>query len=385
MPSEVEEGDAQAVHGANESAHVPAEDVEARTAHAAKIPFKPSAKGIAEHNITHLHYRDWCPICVRACGVSAPHFKDVDRSEHAVPAVCADYCLVCRDPKLEDEADDDDDVVEEPEEDSEREATARKERATILNVKDVLTGCLRPHLVPRKGVAGCSWIAREVAKDLALWGHNNCIFKSDQERSIVAVYNEVAQLHVPYRLIPENSPKGDSQANGVIERGNRSLKNQIRVFLFAREAYLNKKIDLRHNIVAWIIQHAGFVLTHYQVGKDGRTAYERLKGKKMNIELCKLGKKIFYMPLKVGNGLASAEARYKTGVWLGVDEKTSEIFVGTPDGDVVKARSTKRRPDEDRWDAELIQNITGFPWNLSGVGSAPGVTFEEREVGDGEG
>ena len=110
---------------------------------------------------------------------------------------------------------------------------SRNERATILNIKDVFSSCLRPHLVPKKGVVGCPWVAKEIAQDIVLWGHNNCILKTDQERSIKAVCNEVAQLHVLYRLIPESSPKGDSQANGLIERGNRSLKKQICVFLFA--------------------------------------------------------------------------------------------------------------------------------------------------------
>ena len=106
MPNEVEEGDAEVVGDANEPAlGGSADDVEARPALTAKIPLKPCAKGIAEHNATHVHYWDWCPICVRACGVSAPHFKEVDRSEHAVPAVCADYAIVCRDTRLEDEAD----------------------------------------------------------------------------------------------------------------------------------------------------------------------------------------------------------------------------------------------------------------------------------------
>ena len=104
------------------------------------------------------------------------------------------------------------------------------------------------------------------------------------------------------------------------------MKNQIRVLLFALEAYLGKKIDLRHCIMSWIVQHAGFVLTHYQVGKDGRTALERLRGKKLNVELCELGEKVFYMPLKMGNGIASADARFRTGIWLGIDDYDGGVY-----------------------------------------------------------
>ena len=144
MPNDVDEGDMNTAGNASEPAHeVPAEDVEARAAQAARIPYAPSAKDIARHNTTHLQYRDWCPICVRACGVFAPHFKDVDRSDHSVAAVCADDCFVCRDPKLEEEAEaeekDEDDGEDKPEGDAEIEDRPRKERATILNIKDVVS------------------------------------------------------------------------------------------------------------------------------------------------------------------------------------------------------------------------------------------------------
>ena len=118
--------------------------------------------------------------------------------------------------------------------------------------------------------------------------------------------------------MPDNFPKGDSQSNGLIERANRSLKGQVRVFLLALESNLKKKIDLRHPMVAWMVTHAGFVITHYEVGKDGRTAYERLKGKSCKIDLCELGENLHYMPLKTGGGgLASTDARYRPGIWLG--------------------------------------------------------------------
>ena len=39
------------------------------------------------------------------------------------------------------------------------------------------------------------------------------------------------------------------------------------------------KIDATHSIWPWIAEHAGFLLTRFEVGRDGKTAYERLKGK----------------------------------------------------------------------------------------------------------
>ena len=162
---------------------------------------------------------------------------------------------------------------------------------------DFQTGCVRPHLVPRKGIAGVEWIGKALADDLTLWGHNNCVFRSDQEVAIVAVYNAVARMRAPYRLVPEHSPKGDSQANGSIEVANKSVKGQFRVLLIALGAHLGVKSDLRHPVAAWFVVHVGYLLTHYEVGKDGRTSYERLNGERIGVDLCEAGEKIHYMPL----------------------------------------------------------------------------------------
>ena len=37
-------------------------------AKAAQAPKQPTSQEILEHNVTHLPYRSWCPICVQARG-----------------------------------------------------------------------------------------------------------------------------------------------------------------------------------------------------------------------------------------------------------------------------------------------------------------------------
>ena len=47
-------------------------------------------------------------------------------------------------------------------------------------------------------------------------------------------------------------------------------------------------------------------------------------------------------------------------MWLGHNRGSSEVLIGTPDG-VVRARAVKRKPEEERWRADAILNITGTP------------------------
>ena len=42
-------------------------------------PRLPSQREVDEHNLTHLPYRNWCPICVRAKGKDLDHRVAVDR------------------------------------------------------------------------------------------------------------------------------------------------------------------------------------------------------------------------------------------------------------------------------------------------------------------
>ena len=103
------------------------------------------------------------------------------------------------------------------------------------------------------------------------------------------------------------------------------------------------------------------------------------------LSFCEFGEKMHYMPLKVSNvGVAPAEARYQTGISLGVDERSSERMVATEDGIVVSARSIERLPQEDRWDSAEIQNMRGAQWKLEGEDEALAVVFREHDQAGAE-
>ena len=49
------------------------------------------------------------------------------------------------------------------------------------------------------------------------------------------------------------------------------------------------KIPVTHPVITWLVPHAADLLTKFVVGKDGRTGYERIKGKKYIGELLEFG------------------------------------------------------------------------------------------------
>ena len=49
------------------------------------------------------------------------------------------------------------------------------------------------------------------------------------------------------------------------------------------------------------------------------------------------------------------------GIWLGINGRTEEVFIGTERG-VVKCRTIKRLPEDKCWDASLIHKMQGATW-----------------------
>ena len=90
------------------------------------------------------------------------------------------------------------------------------------------------------------------------------------------------------------------------------------------------------------------VYSRYEVGEDGKTAYERQKGRKCNLEVVQLGELVRCKKLgETSQERKSLESTWFEGVWLGHARGSSEALAGTNDG-VVRAWTIRRMPDVER-------------------------------------
>ena len=109
-------------------------------------------------------------------------------------------------------------------------------------------------------------------------GYNEVVLKCDQESSLVKVIENAKTHRGPHtQTMVEHSAVGDSQANGLIERANRSVEGQVRTMISALEEKLNSKINGTDTVIPWLILHAGTILNVFTVGKEGKTPHERLR------------------------------------------------------------------------------------------------------------
>ena len=303
-------------------------------------PLLPSKTEVEEHELTHLPYRNWCSHCVRAKGKAADHRRQQDRIRD-VREVHMDYCFVgsnlvsdAQDAKLH----------------------------SILVVKDRETKMIMGTVVPKK-CATHEFVAKRVAAFIDELGLSNCkvTIKTDQEPAIKNLVDDIKRARLGVETFHEHSPVGSSASNGVIERGVQTLEGQVRVLKDALEQRWKTKIGDEQKVLAWLVEYAAVLINRFEVGHDGRTPYERLRGKSSRMLGVEFGEKLMFRRQPIGARLAKLESLWDEGVFLGYRSQSGEYMVGTKDG-AFKTRTIKREPEERRWSAESIAMVVGTPW-----------------------
>ena len=113
----------------------------------------------------------------------------------------------------------------------------------------------------------------------------------------------------------------------------------------------------------WLVRWAAMLLSRYGKGKDGKTPYERQRGRKCELDLVPFGEIVLYRLPEVATDRHQAlEPRWDKGVWLGYARHSSEVLIGTPKG-IIKAWSIRRQPEGQQEDGELVKALRGSPTN----------------------
>ena len=308
------------------------EDVtEARLAKRKADPKLPTKEEVDTHNITHIPPRCWCSHCIRGRGVSDPHKRVVD--ERLFPRISFDYFFM-----------------------GQHDA---EDTLPLIAIKDSESRAVFSHALEAKGVN--DYAIAQCCADVTSLGYRRVVFKSDQEPALVALLKAVAVKLEGVEVVPEESPVGESQANGEVENAIREIGKQIRTIKDFCEHKYGTTIHNRHPLLAWLVQHASALLTRFVVGSDGKTAFEIIRGKRYKRPLVPFGEQVHFMPLKSSGRLNKLEPRFETGVFVGIRDRSDEILVMTSTG-VYKARTFKRKPEEERWDAGFLSTCVGLPW-----------------------
>ena len=317
-------------------------------------PTAPSRQEVLEHNCTHIPFRSWCAHCVRGKAKANKHSITGGSEASDIPIVSFDYAFLSdRDGRavvegdepriVEDDLSSDDAVIK------------------VLVARDSKSKMCTAIPVNQKGLDPTEWSVRECLKFLEFLGHKKLIMKSDQEEALNAVLRRVRLYRrANTQNMQENREVANSQANGMVERTIQSVEGQLRTLRSAFEDRTGSKVKLSSCIFPWMVIHAANLISLYEIGKDGKVPFQRLRGRKMHPDMVEFGECVHFQPLDY-KSMGSAEIRWKDGVFVGIRMHTGEKLVATSDG-IYKARSIRRKIEDQRWSVEEINKITGTPW-----------------------
>ena len=242
----------------------------------------------------------------------------------------------------------------------------------ILVVKDKRTQMVAATFVDSKGAT--PYAVKFAAAFLKNLSYRKVVLKSDGEHSIMAL-KEAAAREAAIESVPEESPPGDHQANGLVENAIREVKRQIRVLRSALEEKVGRVLPDEDPMLAWLPRQAADLLNRYKKGADGRTPEVRRSGKQWRKPAIAFGERLYFR--EVGEGTRVL----KEGRYVGHHGRTGSLMLMTSQG-VKRGIGFRRMPNADRWDPTGWDQLRGIPWELSAPRPAAGerLISEDRLV-----
>ena len=326
---------------------VDAEEEEGGQVKVRRAPKGPTKKEREEHEATHIPYRDWCSHCVRGRAPNRPHRRAdaaqaKDEESRRVPRISMDYFFMAQEGE-------------------------RASEYPMIVMVDEGTGNKYMRAVAKKGLGEgkeMEWLIKDMDEELKSWGHSGgeeseLILKSDGEPSVKAVRDALGRYHGG-RVTPEQPPPGESQANGRVEEAGKTIRGMVKVFKDVIEHNIGEKLSTEAIILQWLVRWSAMLISRFKIGSDGKTSYERQRGRRCQIEVVPFGEMVHYRRLSDKEPKNKLESRWEQGVWLGHARGSNEALIGTKDG-VVRAWAIKRMPDGEKWNAQAIKDIQGTP------------------------
>ena len=118
-----------------------------------------------------------------------------------------------------------------------------------------------------------------------------------------------------------------------------TIESQIRVMKLALEDRIGQEISAEANIVTFMADYAGYLLNRLEVRKDGKTAYERTKGKAATVLGVEFGEKLLWKR-KTAQKMNKVSPKWEYGIFVGVRGRSGELWVAMPEG-VRKVRAVR--------------------------------------------
>ena len=124
------------------------------------------------------------------------------------------------------------------------------------------------------------------------------------------------------------------------------VEAQARVIVHYASELHNTTFPVSHPVRVWAVQYAGQLLSRGQAAADdGKTAYERRKGKPYKRRLPAFGEIVMFLTVAEGKRRQKFEDRFIPGLFVGLVDRSDEVVVLTSKG-AFKVNTIRRLPRE---------------------------------------
>ena len=223
-------------------------------------------------------------------------------------------------------------------------------QAKLFVARDSKSKAVFVWVVPVKGVA--KGFAVKSLVDAVRWpGYTKVALKSDNEPAIVKLLGEALRelrIHGLEQCLEEHPPEYDPQSNGSAEVGVKLVKGHLRTMRSCLEAQIGFRVPVRHPLIAWMVRRVANLICWYAKGNDGRTAYQRVKGRDFRTRLMQFGEFCrFKNRAQELIARASGGTRFHSGVFVGIDQRTGQYMIYSDDS-INLARTVVRVPNVEK-------------------------------------
>ena len=299
---------------------------------------QPTAEQVAEHSATHLPYAPWCAFCVAHKARDAKHSKST--SVKGVPLVAMDFSFTSRE---KDEA----------------------KKLTVLVLRDKDSGTI--DCIPVRGKGGAQvtkYLVTEVCRLLNMLGHTDVVLKSDGEPTMIGLQSKIQETRarLGLRTQLQQAPKGDHQANGMVEQTVQITRLHAGVLLEQYEQKSGCLVSTEHPLHSWCFRHAAWVLNRYSP-HHGVTAFEQVTQSEYSGKVVSFGECVMARAKSSTKGRAG----WLKSIWLGKIAISDLHIVCTKSGSLLLTRCVKRLPEASRWDKEMHECLRDYSWDHPGL------------------
>ena len=161
----------------------------------------------------------------------------------------------------------------------------------MIIMRDHHTKMTFAHPVVSKG-ASDKWALNRCEEDLEDLGYAELMLKGDGEPALKQVQREL-RARRRHRTVMANPPEYDPQANGSIENAVGEVLQQMRAIKLGLEQKISTAIPTDHPVLYWMVEHAPTLINRFQLGRDGRTPFRKLRGEDNDARVCEFGEQVF--------------------------------------------------------------------------------------------